>query len=469
MKHYKYNDSFYKTVYSYFDGASAEITLTRPFFDNWLNEDSLFECTGITYSPIIGYHFLSRVKSKEKVEYIVHLGNDSVIEISTIRSINPLSKRKITMNTKVTETEMTNTEVKLDHNGLSAGFAKILSIITEVDPDSARFGEYIYLTRAQYSLDTYGWRYEIQNRADITFELVSEFIRSHGKNYFSGVNYARTLELDPVLEIVDLYVVVERVHSSINIHMFGSPTRVQELHDELSVRYHVPKTIKVHDLMAFTTNGPVINTTELIETNQQLALDCFYPWMESSVEDYANAFMNSNSSVLILFGKPGLGKSTFLRSLMYFSKRPEVAICANSNAMLDPNIVSWIGSQGRDAFVVLEDADLLIKGDRQTDGNQMISSILNLADGIVKNGLKLVISTNLPSLKSLDPALMRAGRMFDALEFRPLTIDEANVVRTTMGKSEIELSTELVLTLAEAINYVNDADLEKRKVKRVGF
>jgi hypothetical protein len=42
------------------------------------------------------------------------------------------------------------------------------------------------------------------------------------------------------------------------------------------------------------------------------------------------------------------------------------------------------------------------------------------------NGKKLIFSTNLPSTKDIDDAILRAGRCFGVLEFRALTLTEAN-------------------------------------------
>ena len=55
-----------------------------------------------------------------------------------------------------------------------------------------------------------------------------------------------------------------------------------------------------------------------------------------------------------------------------------------------------------------------------------MQKFLNLGDGILSNKKKkIIITTNLENLSSIDPALTRPGRCFDALEFTPLTKEQA--------------------------------------------
>jgi SpoVK/Ycf46/Vps4 family AAA+-type ATPase len=56
----------------------------------------------------------------------------------------------------------------------------------------------------------------------------------------------------------------------------------------------------------------------------------------------------------------------------------------------------------------------------------MMHRFLNVGDGLVTvKGKKMVFSTNLPSVKNIDAALLRPGRCFDILNFDELSLDEA--------------------------------------------
>lgn len=410
------------------------------------------------------FHIHGTLKITPFTDYYssLHLDGYGTVDKFNERPKNPM--RKYQMSDLTVEQQIANMRKA---NEVIPGFENVLRLITEVDPDSARFGEYIWLTRAAKGLETHGLRYEIQNRADVTFEAVAEFVGARSSGYFYGMNYARCLEMHTELQIIEFYCVVERVREAIYIHIFGNPERVSSLMEELATAYRVPKTIKVNNLVAFTEQGPMVDTTELIESDQQLALDCFYPWDDESVESYTQRFMASSASVLLLLGERGTGKSTFLRSMLYSSKVKEASMCCNAETLASPGITPWISSQGRNALVILEDADLLIA--KREDGNNQMSAILNLTEGIVKNGLKLIISTNLPSLDKVDSALLRPGRMFDVKKFHQLTVEQAQVVRTVKGMDDVNFGDKKTLTLAEALNYIDDADMERRKQGSMGF
>ncbi len=53
----------------------------------------------------------------------------------------------------------------------------------------------------------------------------------------------------------------------------------------------------------------------------------------------------------------------------------------------------------------------------------------------LSNNSKFIITTNQPS-EDIDPALLRKGRLFDILEFRSLTLEEAYVIWKENGLTQ---------------------------------
>ena len=83
--------------------------------------------------------------------------------------------------------------------------------------------------------------------------------------------------------------------------------------------------------------------------------------------------------------------------------------------------------RGRGTLVVLEDAGELMTGEARHAAGQGLSRLLNLTDGILGQGLDVMvlITTNEP-LSALHPAVTRPGRLLSEIEFGPLVAARAN-------------------------------------------
>jgi ATP-dependent 26S proteasome regulatory subunit len=59
---------------------------------------------------------------------------------------------------------------------------------------------------------------------------------------------------------------------------------------------------------------------------------------------------------------------------------------------------------------------------------------LNVSEGLVSiKGKKIIFSTNLPSVKDIDPALMRRGRCFDVIHFNAMSKENADKLADKLG------------------------------------
>lgn len=185
-----------------------------------------------------------------------------------------------------------------------------------------------------------------------------------------------------------------------------------------------------------------------------------YPWVNGDVNDYVDSYLNSSANVLILIGPPGTGKTSFIKHLIHQSG-------ANAKISYDENIMSndsLFASfiSGSEQFMIMEDADAFLRS--REDGNTMMHRFLNVSDGLVSTtGKKLIFSTNLPSVRDIDSALMRPGRCFDVLEFRALTRAEAEKVGQEQSVT-IPVEGDK-FTLAEIMNFQQNT----KKLRKVGF
>jgi signal peptidase I len=180
----------------------------------------------------------------------------------------------------------------------------------------------------------------------------------------------------------------------------------------------------------YSTRGDTIR----VPLNYRPAINGAYPWIQKNLIDYIDDYLNSDASVLILIGPPGTGKTTFIKNLIHRSGG-NAKVAYDEKVMMDDGLFAgFIDDDSR--FLVMEDADAFLQS--RADGNTMMHKFLNVSDGLISaSDKKMIFSTNLPNISDIDPALMRPGRCFDVVEFRPLTVSEAEVIIKETGKGQV--------------------------------
>jgi ATP-dependent 26S proteasome regulatory subunit len=179
----------------------------------------------------------------------------------------------------------------------------------------------------------------------------------------------------------------------------------------------------------YSQNGDSVNVP--LNTNL-LPCDEMYPFLGTPLADYYDSFMKSNSNVLLLIGPPGTGKTTFIRGLL--SHTGSSAMVTYDASILEKDFVFANFIEQNVNLLVLEDSDNFLKA--RSEGNTMMHRFLNVGDGLVTTkGKKLIFSTNLPSVRDVDEALIRPGRCFDILKFEKLDDNQAKALAEKQGFS----------------------------------
>jgi hypothetical protein len=152
------------------------------------------------------------------------------------------------------------------------------------------------------------------------------------------------------------------------------------------------------------------------------------------------SFRPAEGGQLVLwYGPPGTGKTFALRALgwewrewsrLHYIVDPEVFFGARTDYLLE--VV--FGQDDDDdveekelwRLIVLEDTGELLAADAKERTGQGLSRLLNLVDGIVGQGLRVLVlvTTNEP-LQQLHPAVARPGRCAAKIEFAPFAPAEA--------------------------------------------
>ena len=218
-----------------------------------------------------------------------------------------------------------------------------------------------------------------------------------------------------------------------------------------------PPTISWH----YSSNGMRNRATIPLEKPKPV-FDAFYPWIEGGLTAYFDRFAASNDVVLVLLGEPGTGKTSFIRHLLWHL-RWNCAVTYDSQLLgKDDLFVNFI-TNTEDQAMVVEDADVFLTS-RERDHNDMMARFLNVSDGLYKTSRtkKLIFTGNVTQAGQIDPALLREGRCFDCVMFRPLRFDEA--VRAARSAGLAPPAERQDHTLAQLFTIK-----QRQKTTRIGF
>ena len=208
----------------------------------------------------------------------------------------------------------------------------------------------------------------------------------------------------------------------------------------------------------YAADGSAVNVPLNIE---RLPIEEMYPFLKGeSLASYYDRYLESPANILLLIGPPGTGKTTFIRGLLAHSQSS--AIVTYDASILEKDYVFARFIEGDDDVMVLEDSDAFLKS--RSDGNTMMHRFLNVGDGLVTTkGKKMIFSTNLPSVRDIDSALIRPGRCFDILTFAELTKSEAEALAVKLDVKLTENKDRY--SIAELFN----EQLNKPKERKIGF
>jgi hypothetical protein len=191
------------------------------------------------------------------------------------------------------------------------------------------------------------------------------------------------------------------------------------------------------------------DTITLPLNREQYPIKEFYPFLgEKTLEEYYDEFMNSNSSIMVLIGPSGTGKTTFLRGLICHTNG-KACLSYDSRVLENDDFFANFIEDDECNILVLEDADNFIRP--RKEGNMLMMKFLNIGGGLVSSSnKKIIFTTNLPSIKEIDNALIRPGRCFDILHFGKLSVEDSTVIADKLNIDHTSFTQEM--TLAEIFN-----------------
>lgn len=154
----------------------------------------------------------------------------------------------------------------------------------------------------------------------------------------------------------------------------------------------------------------------------------------------------------LLHGKPGTGKSTYLKYLLMKLDERAIYIPPNMvSALTQPDFLGFLSNYSFSVLIVEDAEEALIKRTESLSPTA-VSNLLNFADGILGEATKLKILCTFNTEKTeLDPAILRPGRLKFIHEFDALPEQDADKLLIHLGKKPKNKS----MTLAEIYNEPN--------------
>lgn len=174
----------------------------------------------------------------------------------------------------------------------------------------------------------------------------------------------------------------------------------------------------------------------------------------------------NDKGLVLLHGKPGTGKSSYIRYLIASIKKDVIFLPPNmAGAITNPNLISILIDNPNSIFVI-EDAENIVV-DREKDGNSPVSALLNISDGLLSDCLNIqVICSFNTDISKVDSALMRKGRLIAKYEFKELETRKAQLLSKKLGFAT-DFNSPMTLT---AIYNQGDKEFnQKNRTNQIGF
>ncbi|WP_424653321.1 AAA family ATPase [Capnocytophaga sputigena] len=182
-----------------------------------------------------------------------------------------------------------------------------------------------------------------------------------------------------------------------------------------------------------------------------------------------NALTNDNKGVVLFHGIAGSGKTNYIKWLT--SQIPNKKFIFVPTTMIgsltDPAFISLLIGN-KNSVLVLEDCENYIAERTAFNSNtDVVSSILNIADGMLSDVLECqLICTFNSDISKIDSALLRKGRLIAEYKFKELTVEKCNKYLQSTDRNFV---VDKPYSLAELTNIDIRELKEQNKQTKIGF
>ncbi|HVF70151.1 MAG TPA: AAA family ATPase [Chthoniobacterales bacterium] len=184
---------------------------------------------------------------------------------------------------------------------------------------------------------------------------------------------------------------------------------------------------------------PIENLPEAV-TDEFLRL-CYGEGILEWVAGFAERTVSRAGGLTIFDGPPGTGKTSLISQMIRRLEKTHVFYSlpvSQDRALSSPELVPFWQKQNtrhadRVKVIVMEDAERLLWR-RNGDNREAVSSLLNIADGLMGRMLRLhIICSVNAEMADLDPAVLRPGRLMNHRRFELLSRETAQRIAAQRG------------------------------------
>ena len=247
----------------------------------------------------------------------------------------------------------------------------------------------------------------------------------------------------------------------------GTPTYIEDFE-----QFFVKEEIKnvIYTIMRDEHGSIRFDPFEVLIPTGYDVKSCYEPEFAAVHDDIVNNLNKCESGLYLFHGDPGTGKTTYIKYLSSLVNRDMIYVpTCFVDYLADPSFLPALLHK-KHCVLIIEDAEKALLARDPSDSSSVVSTILNITDGIMANVFNIaVIATYNSPRQSIDKALLRKGRLKGEYRFDKLSIKTAQKI---MNKVKPGYNVDEPMSLAEIYNIdVQEAETTKEltEEKRMGF
>ncbi|MEI7525988.1 MAG: AAA family ATPase [Mariniphaga sp.] len=304
------------------------------------------------------------------------------------------------------------------------------------------------------------------------FWFAENYKREIKDSHYARIYYGEKIsaEIDDIFYFLydDLIVYFDTQSSIVRfLYRITDILKVEAIIREIK-KFKERKTINSSEISLLVSTRSGIETKVMKITKPKLSIDDNYndDFKQIHQTILKRLSKKNDKGLVLLHGKPGTGKTSYIRFLISSVKKSVIFLPPNmANAITNPDLISILIDNPNSIFVI-EDAENIVV-DREKNGNSPVSALLNISDGLLSDCLNIqVICSFNTDISKIDNALMRKGRLIAKYEFKELDVPKAQALSTKLGFNS-SINSSMTLT---AIYNQEETDFQQvKRDKSIGF